>query len=54
VNLAARLEGAAPVGGVVIGAETARRIPAARLEPMGPIQVKGKTKPVEAYRLLDA
>jgi class 3 adenylate cyclase len=54
VNLAARLEGAAPVGGVVIGAETARRIPAARLEPMGPIQVKGKTEPVEAYRLLDA
>jgi len=54
VNLAARLEGAAPVGGVVIGPETARRIPSANLEPMGPIQVKGRTEPVEVYRLLDA
>jgi adenylate cyclase len=54
VNLAARLQGAAPVGGVVIGAETARRLPSVSLEPMGPIQVKGKTEPVEVYRLLDA
>lgn len=53
VNLAARLEGAAPVGGVVIGAETARRLPMAQLEPMGPIHVKGKAESVEVYRLLD-
>jgi class 3 adenylate cyclase len=52
VNLAARLEAEAPVGGVAVGAETARRIPGARTEPLGPIQVKGKAEPVEAYRLL--
>src|SRR5512132_1321066 len=44
VNLAARLEGAAPVGGVLIGAETARRLPSASMEAMGRIQVKGKTE----------
>jgi class 3 adenylate cyclase len=54
VNLAARLEGAAPVGGVLIGAETARRLPSASMEAMGRIQVKGKTELVETYRLLDA
>jgi class 3 adenylate cyclase len=53
VNLAARLEGAAPVGEVVIGAETARRLPSARTEAMGPIQVKGKAESVEAFRLVD-
>ncbi len=53
VNLAARLEGAAPVGGVVIGPETARRLPSARTVPMGRVQVKGKTDAVEIYQLLD-
>jgi adenylate cyclase len=53
VNLAARLEGAAPAGGVLIGAETARRLPAARTVPMGSIQVKGKDEAVEVYRLLE-
>jgi len=53
VNLAARLEAAAPVGGVVIGAATARRLPAARTVPMGSIQVKGKAESVEVYRLLE-
>jgi adenylate cyclase len=53
VNLAARLEGTAPVGGVAIGAETARRIPQARTEPLGSAQLKGKADPVEVYRLLD-
>jgi adenylate cyclase len=53
VNLAARLEGAAPVGGVVIGAETARQLPHARVEPLGAIKVKGKAEAVEVYRLLD-
>jgi adenylate cyclase len=53
VNLAARLEAASPAGGVVIGAETARRLPNARIEPLGEISVKGKAESVEAYRLLD-
>lgn len=53
VNLASRLESAAPVGEVLIGAETARRLPTARVEAMGPIQVKGKVGSVEVYRLVD-
>lgn len=53
VNLAARLEGAASVGEVLIGAETARRLPTARTEALGPVQVKGKTVSVEVYRLVD-
>jgi class 3 adenylate cyclase len=50
VNLAARLEGHAPVGHVVVGAETARRLPAgAVLEPLPELRVKGKADLVEAY-----
>lgn len=52
VNLAARLESAAPVGGVLIGAETARQLPGARTERVEGLEVKGKTGIVEAYRLL--
>jgi class 3 adenylate cyclase len=53
VNLAARLEGAASVGEVLIGAETARRLPTARTEALGPVRVKGKAESVEVYRLVD-
>jgi adenylate cyclase len=53
VNLASRLEGTAPVGGVAIGPETARRLPDARTEALGPIQVKGKSEAVEVFRLID-
>jgi adenylate cyclase len=52
VNLASRLEGKAPVGGVAIGAETARRLPHARTEPLGMVELKGKAEPVEAHRLI--
>lgn len=52
VNLAARLEGTAPVGGVVVGAETARRLGDARVKPLGPLRVKGKAEAVQAYLLL--
>jgi class 3 adenylate cyclase len=52
VNLAARLEAQAPVGGVVIGAETSAALPAgAVVERMPPLEVKGKDEPVEAYLL---
>ena len=52
VNLAARLESVAPVGGVVIGAETAAALPSgAVVERLPPLQVKGKEEPVEAYVL---
>jgi class 3 adenylate cyclase len=50
VNLAARLEAQAPVGRVVIGAETARRLPeGAVLERLPELYVKGKEAPVEAF-----
>jgi adenylate cyclase len=52
VNIAARLESAAPIGGVAIGGDTARRVPGARTEPQGEVQVKGRDRPVEVHRLL--
>jgi adenylate cyclase len=52
VNLAARLEAAAPVGKVVVGAETAAALPSgAVLERLPALEVKGKEEPVEAYVL---
>lgn len=52
VNLAARLEAAAPAAGVVVGAETAAALPpGAVLERLPPLDVKGKEEPVEAYLL---
>ncbi len=53
VNLASRLESAAPVGHVLVGSETARRLRGARIEPVGPIMVKGKAESVEAFRLIE-
>lgn len=53
VNLAARLEAEAPVGGVAVGPETARRLDGARLEPLGLLHVKGREAPVAAQRLLE-
>jgi class 3 adenylate cyclase len=53
VNLAARLQSEAPVGGVLIDEETFRRLGArARVEPLPPRRVKGKDAPVTAYILL--
>jgi adenylate cyclase len=52
VNLAARLQAAAPVGGVLIGAETFRELGTqAVVEVVPPMRVKGKREPVTAYRL---
>jgi adenylate cyclase len=52
VNLAARLESVAPVGTVIVGAETAAALPpGAMLERLAPLQVKGKDEVVEAYVL---
>jgi class 3 adenylate cyclase/tetratricopeptide (TPR) repeat protein len=53
VNVAARLEQAAAPGEVLVGAETARRVRSAvDLEAMPPLALKGKSKPVPAYRLV--
>jgi adenylate cyclase len=52
VNLAARLEEEAPVGGVLLGEGTFRRLGAgAVVEALPPRQVKGKEAPVSAYIL---
>jgi adenylate cyclase len=52
VNLAARLQAAAPVGGVLIGEDTFQRLGGrAVVEPLPPLQVKGKKEPVRAYLL---
>jgi adenylate cyclase len=51
VNVAARLEGRAPAGGVVIGGDTLRAVPGLRVTALGQLEVKGKQQPVDAYRL---
>jgi adenylate cyclase len=52
VNLASRIEGLAPAGGVAIGATTAARLRGARLEPLGEVKVKGREDPVPVFLLL--
>jgi adenylate cyclase len=52
VNLAARLEGQALAGGVVIGAGTYAALPdGVEVERLPELQIKGKAAPVEAYVL---
>ncbi|MFG1908415.1 adenylate/guanylate cyclase domain-containing protein [Kribbella sp. NPDC048928] len=53
VNVASRIEGAAPGGGVAIGPRTRELLPQARTESLGPVSLKGKADPVEVYRLLE-
>lgn len=54
VNLAARLESLAPVGGVLIGAGTHADLPDGTIvEPLPPLQVKGKAVAVTAFALHD-
>ena len=53
VNVAARLEQAAPVGEVLVGDATlALTREAVDVEPVEPLDLKGKANPVPAYRLL--
>ena len=54
VNLAARLEGRAEAGGVVIGESTREALgDAARVSDLGELQVKGRDEPVRAFALLE-
>jgi class 3 adenylate cyclase len=54
VNVAARLEQAASAGEVLIGTETRLLVrDAVRVEQVEPLALKGKSEPVEAYRLLE-
>jgi adenylate cyclase len=52
VNLAARFEGAAPVGEVVIGTATLSGLPeGAEVVELEPLELKGKSQPIAAYLL---
>src|SRR5213080_2137069 len=53
VNVAARLEQAAQPGEVLVGQTTLALVEgAAEVEPVEPLELKGKAQPVPAYRLL--
>ncbi|HSC48644.1 MAG TPA: adenylate/guanylate cyclase domain-containing protein [Gaiellaceae bacterium] len=53
VNVAARLEQAAQPGEVLLGGETYRLVRGAvEAEPVAPLEAKGKSEPLSAYRLL--
>ena len=52
INTGARLEGLAPIGGVLIGAQTFERLPdGAVVEPRAGLRVKGKDAAIDAYVL---
>jgi class 3 adenylate cyclase len=53
-NIAARLQEAAEPGAILLS-EATRRLAQdfAHIEPVGPLTLKGKDEPVQAYRLLD-
>ena len=54
VNVAARLEQAARPGEVLIGTRTCALVrDAVSVEPVEPLELKGKAAPVEAYRLFE-
>src|SRR6476661_4469617 len=54
VNVAARLEQAAEAGEIVIGEETYRFVrDAVTADPIGPLELKGKSEPISAYRVRD-
>jgi class 3 adenylate cyclase len=51
INVAARLQAAAPTGGVLLGQETALAVAeAVELEPLPPVELKGKSAPVAVAR----
>ncbi|MGH2556602.1 MAG: adenylate/guanylate cyclase domain-containing protein, partial [Actinomycetota bacterium] len=53
-NVAARVQAAAKPGEVLIGPATYQRIrEMATVEPLGPVELKGKRDPLELYRLVD-
>ena len=53
VNVAARLEQAAAPGEILIGSETLSLVrDAVTVQPVEPLELKGKREPVPAFRLL--
>jgi adenylate cyclase len=54
VNVAARLQAAAPAGGILVGERTRRSSEAAvRYEELAPLELKGKADPVPAWRAVE-
>jgi class 3 adenylate cyclase len=54
VNVAARLQHAARAGAIVLGAETVRVAgPAVRVNPLPPLEAKGKAAPLEVFELVE-
>ena len=55
VNTASRLEGVAPVGGVVVGEPTFRATrPVFDYQALAPVRVKGKAEPLSVWRAISA
>ena len=55
VNTASRLQGAAPVGSVVVGEDTHRATePIFLFEELDPVELKGKAEPVRLWQALEA
>ncbi len=55
VNVAARLEQAAPLNGIYLGEVTYRLVrDAVEVEAVEPLELKGKSRPVAAYRLISS
>ncbi len=55
VNLASRLQAAAPANGILISHDAYRQVRGSfDVNPVAPLTVKGKEKPVQAYRVLQA
>ena len=52
VNVASRIEGQAPAGGVAIGPDTKALLPNAVTTPLGRLQLKGKQELVEVHLLV--
>ncbi|TCC66458.1 hypothetical protein E0H73_06150 [Kribbella pittospori] len=52
VNVASRIEGKAPGGGVAIGPATKALLPDAVTQSLGLVDLKGKAEPVEVHQLL--
>jgi adenylate cyclase len=51
VNIASRIEGTAPPGGVAIGPDTKALLPDAVTTPLGEMQLKGKRDPLQVHVL---
>ncbi len=54
VNVAQRLQSQAASGEILVSAVTLAAAPGFEVEPIGPIQVKGRQSPVDTYRLARA